>query len=96
LSVTASDAARVPGAVGVNVTLIVQFTPAPTLLPQLLVWAKSPEFVPVKATFDMFRVALPVFESVTVCGGLVVPVACWPNVRLGAEKPTMGAGGGGV
>jgi hypothetical protein len=37
LSVIVSDALRDPVADGVNVTLIVQLTPAPTLLPQLFV-----------------------------------------------------------
>jgi hypothetical protein len=37
LSVMASDALRVPVAVGVNVTLIAQLDPATTLLPQVFV-----------------------------------------------------------
>ena len=45
LRVTFAD--RVPVAVGVNVTLIVQLAPAATLEPQLLVCAKSPGLVPV-------------------------------------------------
>jgi hypothetical protein len=65
---------RVPGAVGVNVTLMVQFAPAATELPQLLVCAKSPLFVPVTAMLVRFSEALPVFASVTVCAALVVPV----------------------
>jgi hypothetical protein len=65
---------RVPGAVGVNVTPMVQFAPAATELPQLLVCAKSPLFVPVTAMLVRFSEALPVFASVTVCAALVVPV----------------------
>jgi hypothetical protein len=76
LSVTVSDAVRVPDADGVNVTLIVQLAPAATLLPQLLVWAKSPEFVPLTPMLEMLKVAFPVLETVTVCGALVVPVVC--------------------
>jgi hypothetical protein len=37
LSVMVTEAARFPGAVGVNVTLMVQFPPAATELPQELV-----------------------------------------------------------
>ena len=58
LSLTAKADVRVPFAVGVKVTEIVQLPPAGTLLPQLLVWAKSPKlspemliFVISKATF---------------------------------------------
>src|SRR5439155_18162743 len=49
LSVTVKAPLRVPVAVGVKVTLIVQFAPAATEAPQLLVWAKSPLFAPVMA-----------------------------------------------
>jgi len=96
LSVTPSDALRVPAAVGANVTLIVQPPPAVTLLPQVFVWAKSPGFVPPMAMPDMLKEALPVFESVIVCGELVVPVLCWLKVRLAGDSDTAGAGGGGL
>src|ERR1700756_2166187 len=50
LSLTSSVAVRVPVAVGVKVMLIVQDPPGGTVLfLQVLVSAKSPEFVPVKA-----------------------------------------------
>jgi hypothetical protein len=96
LSVMVSDALRVPDADGVNVTVIMQPFCATRLLPQLLVWAKSPEFVPLMLMFEMSNVAFPVFERITVWGALVVPVFCWLNVRLDVEKPRTGAGGGGV
>ena len=96
LSVMASDAPRDPVAAGVNVTLIVQLAPAATLLPQVFVWAKSPGFGPPMAMLEMFREALPMFESVTVCGELVVPVFCWLKVRLAGDNDTAGAGGGGL
>jgi hypothetical protein len=73
LSVTATAAVLVPEAVGLKVTLIVQLPGAATLEPQLLVWAKSPLLAPVRAMPAMVSVALPVFESVTVCAGLIVP-----------------------
>lgn len=65
-------AVRVPAAVGVKVTLIVQLPEAATVAPQVVVRAKSPALVPLTATPLMLRVALPVLVSVTVCAALVV------------------------
>jgi hypothetical protein len=59
LSVRVTFAVRVPLAAGVKVTLIVQLPPAATLDPQLLVWAKSPGFVPESARLEMLKAALP-------------------------------------
>ena len=53
-------------AVGVKVTLIVQLPPAATELPQVLVWAKSPGFVPVSAILVMVKAELPVLFRVMV------------------------------
>jgi hypothetical protein len=53
LSVTLKVAERLPAAVGVNVTLMVQLAPAAMLEPQLFVWAKSPLSVPVTAMLLM-------------------------------------------
>jgi hypothetical protein len=47
LSVRLKVAVRVPVPVGVNVTLMLQLFPAATEVPQLLLWTKSPAFVPV-------------------------------------------------
>lgn len=91
LSAMLTDALREPTAVGVNVTLRAQLAPDATLLPQLFVWEKSAESVPVRPRLVMLRVAVPVFESVTLCGALVVPTFCWPNVRLEGERLTTGA-----
>lgn len=58
---------------GVNVTEIVQLPPAETELPQVLALrAKSMAFVPVRVTPVKFKVALPVFVSVTDWAALVV------------------------
>ena len=65
LSVTVSVALRDPAAVGVKVTLIVQFPPAATLDPQLLVCPKSPGLVPVKAMLVMLNAVLVGLERVT-------------------------------
>src|SRR5438105_3735057 len=67
---------RVPVALGVKVTLMVQLAPAPSDVPQLFPMPKSP--VTLTPLMDM---ALPVpLESVTVCAGLVVPTVWLPNV----------------
>ena len=66
LSVMMSEAARLPLAEGVKVTLIVQLPPAATELPHVLVWAKSLALVPVTVTLVIVNVALPVLVRVTV------------------------------
>jgi hypothetical protein len=58
-------AVRFPLAEGVKVTLMVQLAPAATLDPQLLVWAKSPAFVPVIVTLEIVRAELPELLMVT-------------------------------
>ena len=73
LSVILTVAVRWPVVVGVKVTLIVQFAPALTLVPQVLVSAKSPGFVPVMLMLVIVSVPLPVFVRVTVLAILVVP-----------------------
>ena len=73
LSVIVNTALRVPGAEGVNVTLIAQLAPAATELPHVLVWVKSPGLVPVKVKLVMLKVTFPVLLSVAVCATLVVP-----------------------
>jgi hypothetical protein len=70
LSVRVRVPLRVPFAVGVKVTLIVQLPPpAATLEPQLLVWLKSP----LMAMLAMVSTAVPVLLRVTACAVLVVP-----------------------
>ena len=68
LSVTERDPVRVPVAVGVNVTLIVQLAAAARGEEQLLVCAKSP----LVAMLVKVSAALPVLESVTGFAALVV------------------------
>src|SRR5208282_1680745 len=60
LSVMLTEAVRLPLAVGVKVTLIVQLAPAATELPQVLVCAKSPGLAPVIERLAMLKAALPV------------------------------------
>ena len=72
MSATESDAALAPLAVGVNVTLIVQFAPAATLAPQVFVCAKSPGFAPAIEIPVMVNAAAPVLDKVTTFTALVV------------------------
>ena len=67
LSVSDRLALRLPVAVGENVTLRVQLPFAARelgLMGQVLVWAKSPELVPVMPMLLMVRAALPLLVSV--------------------------------
>lgn len=77
MSVMDTDAERAPVAVGLKVTLIVQFAPAATLAPQVLFCEKSPLFVPAMVMPEPLkvRVALPVFVRVTLWAELLVPTS---------------------
>ena len=66
LSVKVSDPLRLPLAAGVNITAIVQFAPAASVMPHVLACAKSLALVPVTAMLVMLKVALPVLLRVTV------------------------------
>jgi hypothetical protein len=72
-SLTEIAAVRIPVWVGVKVALMVQFAPAATLEPQVLVSAKSPGSAPVMLMLVMFKVVLPTLVRVTVWGALVCP-----------------------
>ena len=91
LSVIFKEAARLPVAAGVNVTLIVQLPLAATELLHVLVSAKSPGLVPVNAMLLMVRAAFPVLFSVKVWAALVVPRVWLLKVRLVAVTPATGA-----
>lgn len=87
MSVIVRVPVRVPLAVGVKVTLIVQLPLTANEAPQLLVWAKSP----LVAMLVMVSAAVPLLVSVTVCAAEVVPTF-WPaKVRLAGESPAAGA-----
>lgn len=70
LSVIETEAVRMPFAVGLKVTLMLQLAPAATLVPQVFVCEKSVELVPVTPMLVIVRVALPVLVRVTFCAGL--------------------------
>ena len=69
LSVIVTVPVRVPAAVGLKVTLMVQLPPAATEPPQVLVWAKSP----VAPMLVIVKAVLPVLVRVEVRAALVVP-----------------------
>jgi hypothetical protein len=67
-----------PVVVGVKVTLMSQLAPAPTEVPHVFVWAKSPLGV----MLVMAKAEDPLLVSVTVCAVLVVLTLWVPKVRL--------------
>jgi hypothetical protein len=86
LSVRVSVPVRVPAAVGVNFTLIVQLAPGATVLPQVPTPANPKS--PVKLALNV-RVVLPVLVIVVNCAPLLVPTTCVPKVNEVAEKLTV-------
>jgi len=81
LSVTATDADRLPVAVGLNFTLIKQLAPAATLVPQALVRLKSLASEPVITMLVMLTVTWPLWLNVIVLGRLVLPTGWLPTLR---------------
>ena len=92
MSAMVTLALRLPAALGVKVTLIVQVPLTANVLEQVLVWAKSLAFVPLIAILLMFKAAVPVFVSVTVLAAVVVFTTSLPKLRLLGLKPAPGAG----
>jgi len=68
----------------------VQFAPAATELPQVLLCRKSPGFAPPKVMLVMPSEAPPVLLSVTFCAVLTVCKGWLLKVRLVGERPTIG------
>ncbi len=86
LSVTCTDAERTPPASGEKVTLIVQLAPPPKLPPQLLVWEKSPGFVPMRVMPEIVVTPFPLFVTVMSWEADVVPVFWFPNASVEGLK----------
>jgi hypothetical protein len=88
LLVMVSVPVREPAAVGAKVTPTAQTAPTAMLVPQVLVWAKSPKvaMVPTDAA------AVPAFRTVIDCDALVPPTAVLPNVRLAGSTESTGPG----
>jgi hypothetical protein len=93
-------AVRVPFALGVNSTLIVQLAPAASVpsglhmpLPVGNGTPKSPAFAPLLVNPLKFTAELLVFVTVTLIGVLVVVSACEPNVKLVGVTVTVAVPG---
>src|SRR6202007_1156019 len=87
LSATLRVPVRVPEAVGVKVTLMVQFAPAARELPQLSVSEKSP----LAEILVIVKVAVPVLVSVTAFAALLVPTVWLAKVSEVGERLATGA-----
>ena len=85
-----TDPKRLPDAVGVNVTLMVQLEPPGKPLVQSFVWEKSAVFVPEKTMPLTTSMRSPVFVSVMTVGALGVETNCDGKVRLDVETDTAG------
>jgi hypothetical protein len=64
-----------------NITLTAQFSPAAKVLPQVVVFEKSPAFAPIIPICQRCSVDLPLLVTVTLCGLL-------PRVKLAGERLT--------
>jgi hypothetical protein len=73
---------------GANATLSEQLVPGAIGDADTQFWVAVND--PVTATFVTLRGAVPVFVRLTVCGPLVVPTLCGPNVRLDGETEARG------
>jgi len=86
LSVRVIAPLRVPVAVGVKVTEMVQEALTARLEPQRLVWAKSPE----AAIAEIASAAVPLLVRVMVWAALVVPSDWAAKVRLVGDRVSVG------
>jgi len=90
LSVTMSAAVRVPEALGLKITLMVQVEPAATDV-QVLFCEKSAAFVPEIATpVTVMLVTFPLLVMVTLCEPLLVST-CW-LVKVSVEVDGVAVG----
>jgi hypothetical protein len=83
-----------PVLLGVKVTLTEHDCPAETPELQVFVSANIAASVPAMLMPLTVRVALPVFETVTICAAADVPTDCELNARMLWSTLTTGAGGG--
>jgi len=87
LSVMVSVPDKAPVDCGVKVMPIGQLEFCASELPQPLLLIEK---LPLIEIGLMASAAVPVFERVTVCAGLVVPCSWFPKERLGGETPALG------
>jgi len=91
LSATETLAVNAPPASGVNVTEMTQDPAAASVVPQLLVWAKSVGLAPVSVMPEIVSAALPGFESVTVARAEVDPTLVLAKMTEVGESTACGA-----
>jgi hypothetical protein len=94
LSTSERLAALAPVAVGVKLTLMLQFAPAASVdgvSGQVVVRAKSPALVPVSPMLLIVSGALPLLVTVTGCDPLLVLIVWLAKVRLAGLILTAGA-----
>lgn len=91
LSVMVSVAVRVPVAVGLKVTKIVQLEPAEIEVPHVLASEKAAALVPVTAMLVMVRDWSLLSVSVTDCAELAAPCVWLAKVRLLVDRATPAA-----
>jgi hypothetical protein len=84
-SYTETSAVRLPLTKGLNVTLMKQLAPEATLLPHVLVSAKSPASAPMIAMPLILTVTLPLLVSVIFFGRLLALLAESQNSALWEE-----------
>ena len=88
MSVTLSEAERLPLAAGVNKIAILQLPPAATDEPQVLFSVKSPGFEPVSAILEMLKAVLALFDNVTASDVLATATGWFPKLKLPGETLT--------
>lgn len=79
MSATEIAAERAAAEAGVKVTVMVQVAPAAREAPQLLLWPKLLEFVPVTEMLVMVSTAVPGLESVMGRAVAAVPTSVLGN-----------------
>jgi hypothetical protein len=92
LSATLTVAVKAEPESGVKVTETVQFVPAASVVPQLVVSAKSAGLAPARVMPEMVSAALPVLERVSVCGAVVLPTLVVAKVSVEGVSEAIGAG----
>jgi hypothetical protein len=93
LSVSVTAATRAPPAVGLKVTVIVQFALAASDDPQVFVSMKSPALVPLKTMLVIVSAAPSLFVTVTICEALDALATVAANVSVFAEASQSAAPG---
>lgn len=93
MSATETLAEKLAVAAGVNVTEMLQLAPAASVLPQVVVSAKSDGLAPVMLMRVIVRVLVPGFDKVIACAAEVLPSVVVGNVRLVGLRTALGTCG---